>query len=232
MNNTEKIYSFYLALFITMIVLTNIIGVKLFEIFSDPSSNFLFTNPITLTTGLITYPLTFLITDVVCEVFGKKKASQMVLLGFIASLVSLVFIKIAVILPGSNVWINSSLGYETLSEMQTAYESVFTLPGFLISASMLAYLVAQLIDVKIFHYLKKLTNEKKLWLRNNLSTMFSQLIDTVIVNSIFLYLGLNLEWNIIVDIIIASYIVKIIIAAIDTPLVYIGVHYTRRILKS
>ena len=97
---------------------------------------------------------------------------------------------------------------------------------------MLAYLVAQLIDVKIFHYLKKLTNEKKLWLRNNLSTMFSQLIDTVIVNSIFLYLGLNLEWNIIVDIIIASYIVKIIIAAIDTPLVYIGVHYTRRILKS
>ena len=97
---------------------------------------------------------------------------------------------------------------------------------------MLAYLVAQLIDVKIFHYLKKLTNEKKLWLRNNLSTMFSQLIDTVIVNSIFLYLGLNLEWNIIVDIIIASYVVKIIIAAIDTPLVYIGVHYTRRILKS
>ena len=73
---------------------------------------------------------------------------------------------------------------------------------------------------------------KKLWLRNNLSTMFSQLIDTVIVNSIFLYLGLNLEWNVIVDIIIASYIVKIIIAAIDTPLVYIGVHYTRRILKS
>ena len=62
--------------------------------------------------------------------------------------------------------------------------------------------------------------------------MFSQLIDTVIVNSIFLYLGLNLEWSIIVDIIIASYIVKIIIAAIDTPLVYIGVHYTRRILKS
>ena len=73
MNNTEKIYSFYLALFITMIVLTNIIGVKLFEIFSDPSSNFLFTNSITLTTGLITYPLTFLITDIVCEVLARRK---------------------------------------------------------------------------------------------------------------------------------------------------------------
>ena len=115
--------------------------------------------------------------------------------------------------------------------MQNAYESVFTLPGFLISASMLAYLVAQLIDVRIFHYLKKVTNEKKLWLRNNLSTMFSQLIDTIIVNSIFLYFGLNLDWDIIIKIIIASYLFKIIIALLDTPLVYIGVHYTRKYIK-
>jgi uncharacterized integral membrane protein (TIGR00697 family) len=115
--------------------------------------------------------------------------------------------------------------------MQNAYESVFTLPGFLISASMLAYLVAQLIDVRIFHYLKNKTNDKKLWLRNNVSTMFSQLIDTIIVNSIFLYFGLNLSWEIILKIIIASYIFKIVIAVLDTPLVYIGVYYTRRIIK-
>ena len=101
----------------------------------------------------------------------------------------------------------------------------------MISASMLAYLVAQLIDVRIFHYLKKVTNEKKLWLRNNLSTMFSQLIDTIIVNSIFLYFGLNLDWDIIIKIIIASYLFKIIIALLDTPLVYIGVHYTRKYIK-
>jgi uncharacterized integral membrane protein (TIGR00697 family) len=115
--------------------------------------------------------------------------------------------------------------------MQKAYESVFTVPGFLISASMLAYLVAQLIDVRIFHYLKKITNGKKLWLRNNVSTMFSQLIDTVIVNSIFLHFGLNLSWDIIFKIIIASYIFKIIIAVIDTPLVYLGVHLTKKISK-
>ena len=96
---------------------------------------------------------------------------------------------------------------------------------------MLAYLVAQLIDVRIFHYLKKITNGKKLWLRNNVSTMFSQLIDTVIVNSIFLHFGLNLSWDIIFKIIIASYIFKIIIAAIDTPLVYLGVHLTKKISK-
>lgn len=220
MSKIEKAYSLFMVIFITMIVLTNIIGVKLFVV-----------NSVTLTTGIITYPLTFLITDIVCEVFGKKRASLMVVLGFFASILSLVFINLAVMLPGSEVWINNSLGYNSIKDMQNAYESVFTLPGFLISASMLAYLVAQLIDVRIFHYLKKVTNEKKLWLRNNLSTMFSQLIDTIIVNSIFLYFGLNLDWDIIIKIIIASYLFKIIIALLDTPLVYIGVHYTRKYIK-
>ena len=223
MNNQEKIYSILLVFFITMIVLTNIIGVKLFEIFPN-----LLQNPITLTTDIITYPITFLITDIVCEVFGKKKASLMVIFGFFASLLSLVFINISVILPGSEVWINNSLGYKSVYEMQTAYESVFTLPGFLISASMLAYLVSQLIDVRIFHFLKNLTNGKKLWLRNNMSTICSQLVDTIIVNTIFLYLGLNLEWSTIIEIIIASYIFKVLIAMLDTPLVYIGVKYIRR----
>ena len=220
MSKTEKAYSIFLVIFITMIVLTNIIGVKLFEIYS-----------ITLTTGIITYPLTFLITDIVCEVFGKKKASLMVLLGFFASILSLIFINLAVILPGSEVWVNNSLGYNSIEDMQNAYESVFTLPGFLITASMLAYLVAQLIDVSIFHYLKKLTSGKKLWLRNNISTIFSQLVDTIIVNSIFLYFGLNLDWDVILKIIIASYIFKILIAIFDTPFVYIGVHYTKKYIR-
>ena len=220
MSKTEKAYSIFLVIFITMIVLTNIIGVKLFEIYS-----------ITLTTGIITYPLTFLITDIVCEVFGKKKASLMVLLGFFASILSLIFINLAVILPGSEVWVNNSLGYNSIEDMQNAYESVFTLPGFLITASMLAYLVAQLIDVSIFHYLKKLTSGKKLWLRNNISTIFSQLVDTIIVNSIFLYFGLNLDWDIILKIIIASYIFKILIAIFDTPFVYIGVHFTKKYIS-
>ena len=231
MNNSEKVYSVFLISFITMIVLTNIIGVKLFELNLEFFNSNFFSNPITLTTGIITYPLTFLITDIVCEVFGKKKASIMVIFGFFVSILSLIFINLAVILPGSEVWINNSLGYESVTDMQKAYESVFTLPGFLISASMFAYLVAQTIDVRIFHYLKKLTGEKRLWLRNNVSTMFSQLIDTIIVNSIFLHFGLNIEWSIILKIMIASYIFKILIAAIDTPLVYFGVFYTKKFIN-
>ena len=191
-------------------------------------SNGLFGNPITLTTGIITYPLTFLITDIVSEIYGEKKATRMVFLGFIVSIISLFFIQLAVFLPGSNVWINSDLGYNTVLEMQNAYESVFTLPGILIVASMTAYLVAQVVDVKIFHFLKRITSGKHLWLRNNLSTSVSQLIDTIIVNSIFLYIGLGLSFNIIFQIIVTTYVFKIIIALIDTPIVYLVVNLLKK----
>ena len=216
------------AIFAAILVLTNIIGVKIFTFAPDMFSNGLFGNPITLTTGIITYPLTFLITDIVSEIYGEKKATRMVFLGFIVSIISLFFIQLAVFLPGSNVWINSNLGYNTVQEMQNAYESVFTLPGILIVASMTAYLVAQVVDVKIFHFLKRITSGKHLWLRNNLSTSVSQLIDTIIVNSIFLYIGLGLSLNIIFQIIVTTYVFKIIIALIDTPIVYLVVNLLKK----
>tara|TARA_A100001388_G_C28694989_1_gene463216 strand:- start:66 stop:755 length:690 start_codon:yes stop_codon:yes gene_type:complete len=227
-QNNENTYSLLVAIFSAILVLTNIIGVKIFTFAPDMFSNGLFGNPITLTTGIITYPLTFLITDIVSEIYGEKKATRMVFLGFIVSIISLFFIQLAVFLPGSNVWINSDLGYNTVLEMQNAYESVFTLPGILIVASMTAYLVAQVVDVKIFHFLKRITSGKHLWLRNNLSTSVSQLIDTIIVNSIFLYIGLGLSFNIIFQIIVTTYVFKIIIALIDTPIVYLVVNLLKK----
>jgi len=227
-QNNESTYSLLVAIFAAILVLTNIIGVKIFTFAPDMFSNGLFGNPITLTTGIITYPLTFLITDIVSEIYGEKKATRMVFLGFIVSIISLFFIQLAVFLPGSNVWINSDLGYNTVQEMQNAYESVFTLPGILIVASMTAYLVAQVVDVKIFHFLKSITSGKHLWLRNNLSTSVSQLIDTIIVNSIFLYIGLGLSFNIIFQIIVTIYVFKIIIALIDTPIVYLVVNLLKK----
>ncbi len=227
-QSNENTYSLLVAIFAAILVLTNIIGVKIFTFAPDMFSNGLFGNPITLTTGIITYPLTFLITDIVSEIYGEKKATRMVFLGFIVSIISLFFIQLAVFLPGSNVWINSNLGYNTVQEMQNAYESVFTLPGILIVASMTAYLVAQVVDVKIFHFLKRITSGKHLWLRNNLSTSVSQLIDTIIVNSIFLYIGLGLSFNIIFQIIVTTYVFKIIIALIDTPIVYLVVNLLKK----
>jgi uncharacterized integral membrane protein (TIGR00697 family) len=131
-------------------------------------------------------------------------------------------------LPGAPAWPMGNPNFATVLEMQTAYDSVFTLPGILILASMSAYLVAQLMDVRMFHYWKRLTDGRHLWLRNNASTMVSQMVDTIIVNAIFLGIGLGLGWALVIKIIIASYLCKVVMAALDTPLIYAGVALIRR----
>ena len=154
----------------------------------------------------------------------------MVFTGFVMSLLSLVLIQTASLVPGSPVWPSGNPHFDSVDEMQTAYESVFSLPGILIFGSMTAYLIAQLVDVRLFHLFKRLTEGRHLWLRNNGSTMVSQLIDTIIVNSIFLGYGLGLDWAVIGKIILASYVFKILFAAIDTPFAYFGVSLLRRYL--
>jgi uncharacterized integral membrane protein (TIGR00697 family) len=227
-EKTTTVFSVMLATFVVVLVLTNIIGVKLFLAFPETLPNGIFGEAITLTTGLITYPITFLLTDIVCEVYGQRKANLMVVTGFVLSLVSLVLIQVSLVLPGSPAWPAGSVIYQSVDEMQRAFESVFTLPGVLIFGSMTAYLAAQLLDVRLFHYWKRVTAGRHLWLRNNASTMTSQLVDTIIVNSIFLGFGLGLDWLIVAKIIIASYIFKLIIALLDTPFVYLGVWIVRR----
>lgn len=219
-----------MAGFVVVLVLTNIIGVKLFLAFPESLPGGLFGEAITLTTGLITYPITFLLTDIVCEVYGRRRANLMVMTGFFMSLMSLVLVQVALALPGAPAWSATNPNFPSVEAMQRAFESVFTLPGVLIFGSMTAYLAAQLLDVKLFHYWKEVTQGRHLWLRNNASTMTSQLVDTVIVNSIFLGFGLGLDWFVVARIIVASYIFKLIIAALDTPFIYLGVAILRRYL--
>lgn len=227
-ERAAHVFSVLMAAFVVVLVMTNVIGVKLFLAFPESLPNGIFGEAITLTAGLITYPITFLLTDVVCEVFGRKKAQLMVVTGFVMSLLVLVLIQITLALPGSPAWSAGSPVYESVDQMQQAFESVFTLPGMLILGSMTAYLAAQLLDVKLFHFWKAVTQGRHLWLRNNASTVVSQLIDTVIVNSIFLGFGLGLEWALVGKIIVASYIFKVLIAAADTPFIYLGVKLTRK----
>ena len=226
-ENSAKIYSLLMAIFVVMLVLTNIIGTKIFVLFGETLPNGFFGFPLALTAGIVTYPITFLVTDITSEVFGKKKANLLVLYGFLCSLLSLTIITIVINLAPSEAWLGGS-PYTSLEEMEKAFNAVFSLPGILISASMTAYLVAQLIDIRIFHFVKKISNTRYLWLRNNISTMFSQLIDTIIVNTIFLGFGMKLDTNLIIQIIICNYVIKLIFALIDTPLVYLGVFIIRK----
>jgi uncharacterized PurR-regulated membrane protein YhhQ (DUF165 family) len=388
----ERDYVLFAALFAVIMVLTNVIGTKLFALLPSLLPNgfgWLTGNgPVILTTGIITYPLTFLFTDIVSEVYGKARANFMVLLGFIASILMLLILQLGVgLTPADRYWKDASennhpgakilavddegkrivvsnidafdegknrqlavlvnqsemafLTYETASinaageaeggfkeawisfasvqndlqvgmeilpvvqiktvekdevsgglilgfdkpafvphngsisladsgpiaferrggnglvlirkneegelpkgleigaalavqhqfttyEMQGAYEAAFASPGILLFASMLAYLVAQMLDVYLFHFWRRITKGRHLWLRNNGSTLISQIVDTIIVNGIFLTVAFKMEWPAVWKIIAGVYVCKAVLAAIDTPLIYLGVWLAKR----
>ncbi len=221
----ERIYLFCAATFVTLLVLTNIVGIKLFAAPHDPVG-------FALTTGIITYPLTFLFTDVVSEIYGQKRADFMVLLGFLMSMLMLLIVQIAVAVPPHPYWVppDGAGFYESLDAYQHAFESVFSLQGILLFGSMLAYAVAQLADNRLYHFWKRYTEGRHLWLRNNGSTMVSQLLDTAIVNSILFYGGFGLEFWTGVQIMATIYVYKVCIALLDTPLIYLGVYLVKRAL--
>jgi len=158
--------------------------------------------------GILPYPLTFLVTDLISELYGQRKANLVVFSGFVASMFVLLFL-----------WLGSQ--FEAIPSSivnDLTYNSVFQNAWRLIAASMVAYLFAQFIDVRIFHFWKKLTNGKHLWLRNNGSTIASQLVDTTLVICI-LFVGV---WEVdqIKSAIIDGWLFKMLMAFIDTPIIY------------
>ncbi len=220
----ERVYLVLAAAFVTVLVLTNIIGIKLFAAPHDPTS-------FALTTGILTYPITFLITDIVSEIYGKKRADFMVLIGFVMSLMMLAIVQVAVRVPAHPYWVPmEGAFYPSHTEYQTAFESVFSLGPLLVFGSMSAYLCAQLCDNFLFHYFKRLTGGKHLWLRNNASTWVSQFVDTIVVNSILFFIGFGWSISQGAKVMVTIYLYKVVIAALDTPLIYLGVFLVKRFL--
>tara|TARA_B000000460_G_scaffold203432_1_gene150219 strand:+ start:225 stop:896 length:672 start_codon:yes stop_codon:yes gene_type:complete len=162
--------------------------------------------------GILPYPLTFLVTDLISELYGQKKANLVVFSGFVASLFVLLFL-----------WIGGQFNSIPSSIVDdVTYNSVFRNAWRLIAASMVAYLFAQIIDVRIFHFWKRLTNGKHLWIRNNGSTIVSQLVDTILVICI-LFFGVW-ESDQILSAIIDGWLFKMLMAFLDTPIIY-GILY-------
>ncbi|MFT7678132.1 MAG: putative integral membrane protein (TIGR00697 family) [Planctomycetota bacterium] len=230
-HRSEAAYAFCAALFVVVLVLTNVIGTKLFVLFPEGGPSFLFDGrPWTLTTGIITYPLTFLLTDLVSEIWGAKRANFMVLMGFLMSVLMLLILNMAVALPPAAIWAQPGLGFEDATAMQGAFEATFSNPRILLLASMLAYLVAQLFDVRLYHFWRRVTGGRHMWLRNNGSTMISQLVDTAIVNGIFLHFSFGMQPGQIFEVILAVYLCKLVLALIDTPLIYFARNRMERFL--
>lgn len=221
MGTADRVYVLIAVSFATLLVLTNIIGQKLFVWFDQ-----------TLTAGLITYPLTFLLTDITSELYGKRRADRMVLMGFAMTLLMLVIVQISIALPAAPNWASSiAEGLGDGADMQNAWLASFGVGGWLVTGSMCAYLVAQLTDNWLFHFWRELTGGRHLWLRNNGSTMVSQLLDTFIVNSFLFYGAFGWDFWQGVRVMAVIYLFKLAIAAADTPLCYLGVHLLRRFLE-
>jgi uncharacterized integral membrane protein (TIGR00697 family) len=219
MPRHERTYLVLAVFFVGSLLIANIITFKLFSVPLPWGWSVFGQSAVVLAAGIIPYPVTFLVTDLISELFGKKRADAVVWSGFWVSLYVLLILRIGAWVPavGTDV--------RTAGEVQALYVGVFGQSSRAIIASMIAYLVAQLLDVRIFHFWKRFTGGRHLWLRNNGSTMFSQLMDSILVVSI-LFWG-QLSGAVIVQIIVASYIFKVVFAALDTPLFYLGVRWLR-----
>ena len=212
-----RIYLYLGALFITSLVVSNLIFQKFFywKPFGDIT---VFDAPLfEISVGVLPYPLTFLITDLISEIFGKKKANQIVTAGIFASFFSMGIVLISDIAPAIP---SSPVNNEEFSK-------VFALSPIAVLASMLAYLCAQYVDIAIYHFWKRLTSGRYLWLRNNFSTFSSQIIDTTTVVGLLCVFGV-IPWTMFKGLVISGVLFKIFIALLDTPLLYLCVYIIRR----
>lgn len=212
----QSIYLILAALFIASLVACNLIfqkffywypidaqvfGVKLFEV----------------SVGLLAYPVTFLITDILSEIYGKKRANQVVVAGIFASFFSLGIVYMSIQAPATP-W--SKVNNET-------FILVFGAAPLAVLASMMAYLFAQFIDIRIYHFWKNYTKGRHLWLRNNFSTFSSQFVDTLTVLLLLCSFDI-IAWDKFIGLLISGVIFKMMVAAFDTPILYVIVYFFRK----
>ncbi|CAM3106061.1 queuosine precursor transporter [Filibacter tadaridae] len=196
------------GLFVGLLILSNILAVKLISI----------GDWIVLPAAAVVYVCTYPILDVITETYGKEAARKTVIAGFVTQLCAVIFIWIAIQLPAAPFY-----------DDQQSFETIFT-AGFRVTiASLAAYLVSQNLDVTIFDKLKKRHGDKKLWIRNNASTMTSQLVDTIIFVTIAFY-GV-MPFGALLTLIATQYVFKFVVAIIDTPIVYLLVAICRKIAR-
>lgn len=212
----DRLYLYLAALFITSLVVSNLIFQKFF-VWQPFDIQVFGTQLFELSVGILPYPITFLITDLISEIYGKKKANQVVVAGILASFFSMGILLLADYAPAS---INSPIDDST-------FKQVFSLSPLAVLASMLAYLFAQFIDIRLYHFWKHLTQGKMLWLRNNFSTFTSQFVDTVTVILLLSLFGV-LPWNLFWGLVVSGFVFKVLVAAIDTPFLYVLVGYFRK----
>jgi uncharacterized integral membrane protein (TIGR00697 family) len=196
---SQKLFVYLCTVFVACLLLGDVIGGKILRTPLGPIS-----------VGIIPFPVTFLLTDVVNDFYGRRGARFLTMLGFFMALLAWTLLQMTTLLPAD------PSTYFT----QVEYAKVFGGSAQLFLASMAAYLIGQFLDIHIFHFWKALTESRHLWLRSTGSTVFSQAIDTITINVIFGRVTAGWQWGFIGAKIGREYVIKFIIALVLTPAIY------------
>lgn len=205
MEKRERLYLILTTFFCILLVISNFITPKLLDL-----------RGAVVPAGLLTYPLTFLIGDLVTEIYGYSRAKTMIFLGFTMNAAAALIIRGALLLPAADIL------------KQHAFEEVFSQNFIIVFASLAAYILAQLADIKIYSFIKSLTGTKFLWLRSNASTFIAQAVDTTVVISLTFAWGFGFASAEVGSLILFSYLYKIFFNVLMTPFYYLSVSLAKK----
>jgi queuosine precursor transporter len=223
MTASQKLFVCLVAIFVTCLLLGDVIGGKTIGTPLGPIS-----------VGILPFPVTFLLTDVVNDFYGRRGARFLTLVGFGMAVLAWIVLQVATALaPHPSTYFT-----------QPEFAKIFGGSAQLFVASMIAYLIGQFLDIQVFQFWKALTQSKHLWLRATGSTLLSQIVDTVIINSIFWgwtaaadsdsFLGRMTggeRWTWIAQKVVREYSIKLVVAILLTPAIYAIHAFVVRILR-
>jgi queuosine precursor transporter len=225
-DKPTKLFISIAAFFVANALIAECIGGKIFsleKIFGlDPANLTLFGQTglsFNLTCGVLLWPLEFVITDIVNEYYGPKAVRRISYTAVVLITYAFIMFYAAMSIPPADFWITSK-ETEGIANMQDAFGGIFGQGMWIIAGSLIAFLVSQIVDVTVFHKIKKRTGQKWVWLRATGSTLVSQLVDSFIVLFIAFKIGNGWSWKLVLAICLVNYLYKFTMAIILTPLIY------------
>lgn len=226
-DKPTKLFLFIVAFFVANALIAECIGGKIFSLEKligiAPANFTLFGEnklAFSLTCGVLLWPLEFIITDIVNEYYGPKAVRRISIIASILILYAFAMFYLAMKVPAADFWVVDAVS-KGVPNMSFAFNAVYGQGMWIILGSLVAFLVAQIVDVTIFHKIKKITGEKKVWLRATGSTLISQLVDSFIVLFIAFYIGNNWSIQKVIAICMMNYAYKCFVAILLTPLIYL-----------
>ncbi|MEE4659957.1 MAG: queuosine precursor transporter [Halieaceae bacterium] len=231
----ERVFLVLAGIFICAMTMLNILGI----------TRFIQLGPMQLAVGVLPYPITFLCTDLICELYGKRRANFMVTVGLGLNFFIIGFIYLGnlappvtadALPPWQQLQLAAPVGLpngSVLDNQVELYQLIYATTSGAVFASMMAYIAAQYCDVQLFHFWKRVTRGKYLWVRNNFSTMISQLVDSfmvVLVTFGAVYLAGDMTTTTLLTLMFSNYGFKFVVAALDTAPFYLGVYQLRKYL--